>query len=66
MKESRRNFNYALRKCESDEGQHRADAIAAALYKDFTKKLFGILGPKISVKVVLQLVLEVFETSDYF
>ena len=40
MKESRRKFKYALRQCKSDEEQHRADAIAAALYKDSTKKFF--------------------------
>ena len=40
MKESRRKFKYSLRKCKSDEEQHRADAIAAALYKDPTKKFF--------------------------
>ena len=33
-------MKYALRKCKSDEEQHRADAIAAALYKDPTKKSF--------------------------
>ena len=40
MKESKRKFKYALRQCKSDEVQHRADAIAAALYKDPTKKFF--------------------------
>ena len=40
MKESRRKFKYALRQCKSDEEQQRADAIAAALYKDSTKKFF--------------------------
>ena len=37
MEESRRKFKYALRKRKSDEKQHWADAIAAALYKDPTK-----------------------------
>ena len=40
MKESRRNSKYALRKCKSDEKQHIADAIAAALHKDPTEKFF--------------------------
>ena len=40
MKESRRKFKYALRQCKSDEEQHRADAIAAALHKDPIKKFF--------------------------
>ena len=40
MEDSRRDFKNVLRYCKSEEEQHRADAIAAALYQDSTKKFF--------------------------
>ena len=60
MKESRKKFKYALQKCKSDEEQHRADASAAALYEDPTKKSFWNILSKNRLKNVFQLVLEVF------